>query len=203
MASFGGDRCESFHNLLWHLLMTDRVEEAKIAKVVMIAWALWCNRNEVRNGGKRKMGCKVIYWADTYLAEYTTAVEAPCVPATMVELSSFWTPLPAPLFKVNVDGVVFSTQGTVGISVIIRDKDGKVEAALSKKIIAPLGAMEVEAKAFEARILFAKDIGIQEFILEGDSIIIHTALCKTSNPPPLVEPVILGMHTLYRDFHWV
>lgn len=101
-------------------------------------------------------------------------------------MSSFWTPPLAPLFKVNVDGAVFSAQGTVGIGVIIRDEEGKVEAALSKKINALLSTVEAEAKAFEEGILFSKDIGIQEYILEGDSITIHRARCDTSHPPPSV-----------------
>lgn len=77
VVSFGEDRFESFHDLLWHLMMTDRMEEAKITKVVMIAWALWCNWNEVRNGGKRKTRREIINWADTYLVEYSVAIEAP------------------------------------------------------------------------------------------------------------------------------
>lgn len=78
-----------------------------------------------------------------------------------------------------------------------------MEAALSKTIMAPLGAIEAEAKAFEAGILFAKDIGIQEFILEGDSTIIYKALCETSSPPSFVELVIIGMYALCRDFRRV
>ena len=102
-----------------------------------------------------------------------------------------------------MDSAVFSSQGAVGIGVLIRDEEGRVEAALSKKIMAPLGAVEAEAKAFEAGILFAKDIGIQEFILEGDSTIIYKALCDTSSPPSAVEPVTIGMQALCRDFRRV
>nr|POF25455.1 hypothetical protein CFP56_15447 [Quercus suber] len=65
----GGEVCGSFHYFLWHLVMTDRVEETKIALIVTIAWALWCNRNEVRTGGKRKSGREITTWAATYLAE--------------------------------------------------------------------------------------------------------------------------------------
>ena len=43
---------------------------------------------------------------------------------------------------------------------LIRDDKGRVGAALCKKIGAPLGAMEAEAKALEAGLLFAKDIGL-------------------------------------------
>ena len=106
------------------------------------------------------------------------------------------------MFKANVDGAVFSALGAVGIGVIIQDEEGRVEAALSKRIKAPLGAIEAEAKAFEAGLLFAKDIGIQEVVLERDSII-YNALCEVSSPPSSVEPIIEGMHALCRDFRGV
>nr|POE66895.1 hypothetical protein CFP56_28318 [Quercus suber] len=69
--------------------------------------------------------------------------------------------------------------------------------------MAPLGAVEAEAKPFEVGLLSAKDIGIQEFVLEGDSTIIYKALCEISSPPSSVEPVIVGMHALCRDFRRV
>ena len=47
----------------------------------------------------------------------------------------------------------------------------RVIAALSKNIKAPLGPLDVEAKAFEASFQFAKDIVIHDFILECDSFI--------------------------------
>ena len=47
----------------------------------------------------------------------------------------------------------------------------RVIAALSKNNKAPLGPLDVEAKAFEASFQFAKDIGIHDFILECDSFI--------------------------------
>ena len=32
----------------------------KVALVATIAWAIWGNRNEVRNGGKRKSGYELV-----------------------------------------------------------------------------------------------------------------------------------------------
>ena len=88
----------------------------------------------------------------------------------------------------------------MGLGIIIRDDEGRMEEALSKKIFAPLGAMEAEAKAFEVGLLFAKDIGIQEFILAGDFFIVQRALYETSLPPSSAEPVIMGMHAFSKDF---
>ena len=63
--------------------------------------------------------------------------------------------------------------------------------------------MEAEAKAFEAGLLFAKDIGIQDLILKGDSITVHRAFCEMSTPPSSVGPVIEGMHTICKDLRYV
>lgn len=62
--------------------------------------------------------------------------------------------------KVNVDGAIFSSQKTAGIGVVIRNEDGCFRAALSKKIMAPLEAVEAEVKAFEAGLLLVKDLAI-------------------------------------------
>nr|POE82836.1 hypothetical protein CFP56_45650 [Quercus suber] len=65
------------------------------------------------------------------------------------------------------------------MGVVIRNERGNLIAALSKKLNEPLGAIEVEAKAFEVGFQFAKDMGIQEiFVMEVDpfTMIQHTGL---------------------------
>ena len=44
----------SFLDLLWKMMMLDDCEENILALVVTIAWSIWTNHNEVRNGGKKK-----------------------------------------------------------------------------------------------------------------------------------------------------
>lgn len=55
---------------------------------------------------------------------------------------------------------MLSVQKAMGIGIIIWVGEGRVEATIGKKIFAPLGAVEAKAKALEAGLLFAKDIGI-------------------------------------------
>ena len=55
---------------------------------------------------------------------------------------------------------------------IIRDSQGNFIASLSKKLYAPLGAIEAKAKAFEEGIVFAGDIGIKNFVVEDDCLAI-------------------------------
>ena len=80
----------------------------------------------------------------------------------------------------------------MGICAVIKDENGSVVAALSRKIYASLGAVEAEAKAFEMGLQFAKDVGVRDLILEGDSLNVYRALGLTS-PPPSVDVVIIGV----------
>ena len=106
-------------------------------------------------------------------------------------------------FNVSMDGAVFSKQKAIGVGVIIWDDKGRLKAAMTMKLHAPLGALEVEAKAFEVGMQFAKDVGIQDVVLEGDSIIINRALCELSTPPSSMAPIIEGILDLSKDFRRV
>ena len=66
-----------------------------------------------------------------------------------------WQPPKPPWYEANMDGAIFSQQKETGIGVVIRDHHGAVVAALSKKLKALLGAIEVEAKAMEEAVSFA------------------------------------------------
>ena len=102
-----------------------------------------------------------------------------------------------------MDRVVFSKQKATGVGVIIWDDRGRLKAVMTMKLHAPLGALEVEAKAFEVGMQFAKDVGIRDVVLEGDSIIINRALCELSTPPSSMAPIIEGILDLSKDFRRV
>ncbi|KAL4619928.1 hypothetical protein ACB092_06G116500 [Castanea dentata] len=92
------------------------------------------------------------------------AVEAIEVSNLVVEQITSWSPPPpltAGCLKVNVDGAIFSTQRMVRIGVVIRNEDGRFKAALSKKLMAPLGAMEAEKSPRLASVAVVI-IGMQE-----------------------------------------
>ena len=182
------------------MLNVERCDADEVAKVVCITWAMLHNRNVIRHGGKRRSGAKLVCWASLYMEEYKAANETLVGKARVTDGARSWTPPPEHVFKINVDGVVFVDQKEVGVGVIIRDEKGRLEAALSKKLPVPLGAMEAEAVAYEQGLLFARDIGIHNFIIEGDSLIIHLALCEVSNPPSSVAAVVQGMQEMCREF---
>ena len=59
---------------------------------------------------------------------------------------------------------------------VIRDHEGSVIGALSERIALPPSVEDVEALAGRRAIAFAKEIGLQEVIFEGDAEIIINSL---------------------------
>ena len=68
-----------------------------------------------------------------------------------------------------MDGAVFASQKMASVGVLIRDAEGRLTGACSKKIMAPLGAIEAEAKVVKVGLQLANDFSIQDFTLKGDS----------------------------------
>ena len=174
----------SFLDLLWFIVMVEQWDQSRVEKVVMVAWAIWQNRNEHRVGGKVKNGSAVIHGAMDYLLEY----QACCmkVEENRPSFVEHWIPPPPQHYKINVDGPVFGAQKAAGIGILIRDAEGSVVGACSKKINAPLGAMEVEAKALGAGVQFAKDLLIHDILLESDSLNLINDLLELK--PPHLHP---------------
>ena len=182
-------RC--FMDFLWFVLMEADWSNEDSAMAVSLVWTLWTHRNEVRHGGMRKNGRELFLRCQHYMEEYWAALILPLNHPQ--SLDSKWSPPQLPFYKVNVDGAVLGKQKEAGVGVVIRDHEGNFIAGLSKKFKAPLGDIAVEAKAFETGITFAKEVGILDFVLEGDSLTIVNALCEKTSAPSSVASLIYGI----------
>ena len=63
--------------------------------------------------------------------------------------------------------------------------------------------MEVKAKAFEASLEFARDIGVQDFILKGDSVVIFSVFSGFYTPLSSIASVVRGTVMACGSFGWV
>ena len=111
-----------------------------------------------------------------------------------------WTPPSPTCYKINVDDAVFKEQKMVGVGILIRDEEGQLVGACSKKIEAPLGAIEAEAKATELGLHFAKNMSIQDFTLESDSLTLINALRDLSPPPSSIAALVYSSVAVSHPF---
>lgn len=116
------------------------------------------------------------------MEEYYAVVDLVQTPSALATQVLSWIPPAALGFKINVDGATFSKQGTVGIAVVNRDAQGQVATALSKKVLAPLGVLNSEAKALE--------VGVQYVILKSDSLVLYYAVTRLAQPPSFVDLMV-------------
>ena len=172
----------------------------------MVAWKLWCNRNEIYHQGEAKTGLEMAHSAANYLQEFWSAIETH--EASTFDLvqplsdrqenlqNSDWVPSHSGQCKINVDGALFPTKKLAGNGVVIRDQQGKLLAALCRKIRAQMGALEVEAKAYKAGVLLARHLGLRNGVLEENSLIVSNALKQVVQPPTSIAATMEGIHVL-------
>ena len=72
--------------------------------------------------------------------------------------------------------------------------------ALCKKVAAPWGALEAKAKAAEAGILFAWDLGLRDIMVEGDSQLVMLALNGSGLPASVIQKVVEGSQRCLSHF---
>ena len=72
---------------------------------------------------------------------------------------------------------------------------------MCKQIHAPLGPLEVESKAVEVGLQFAKQLGVSDFTIEGDSLIASRVLSQFSSVLALIDVVIMGIRSATLEFH--
>ena len=66
-----------------------------------------------------------------------------------------------------------------------------------------MGAIEAEAKVVELGLMFARDLSIQDFILESDSLTLINALQDLSPPPLLVAALVFSSVAMSHSFRCV
>ena len=72
--------------------------------------------------------------------------------------------------------------------------------AMCKKCDLPLKALEVEAKAIEEGIIFARELSLKKVILESDAQVVVKSLSKESMAPSSIIMVIEGAKMSLRGF---
>ena len=151
-------------------------------------------------GGSGKPGRMILKTTLHLVEEYSAANDTRQGDKPGVGPAKIWKPPNPKWYKVNIDNAIFENWKKAGIGVVIRDEKGEVVTALSKLVNAPLGAVEIEAKAMEAGVVFARDVGIREAEFEGNSLIVCMALQRGEGAPSSIQNVLDGTMELVSGF---
>ncbi|XP_065623781.1 uncharacterized protein LOC136065048 [Quercus suber] len=166
--------------------------------VITVAWSMWFNRNAVRQGKARQTAATILQKVRLLLDEFQLANFQLSKP--VMHDRGQWTNPSPPWYKVNVDGAVSESQQASGVGVIIRDHGGLVAAALSKKVVCPLGPLEAKAKALEEAVDFAWDVGIRDAHFECDSKMVVDAVLGVSCSQASIYNIITGIGQKVQAF---
>ena len=145
--------------------------------LVVVAWAIWHNRNlrvfEAINQGAEQVWNHAV----SMLSDYKEAVKFCMLGPSDCEVS--WKKPQVEVFKINTDGAIANEGRPSSIGVVIRDSKGEAVAALCRVLPGCFLMDEIEALTVKAGILLARELDLHQVIVESDSLsIVQRILAK-------------------------
>lgn len=113
-----------------------------------------------------------------------------------LRVKGHWSPPRAGVFKINVDGALFTEHHCAGMGVMVRDCEGQAIAAGSRKLLGNFPVTMVEAMAVHFAMGFERDLGLQFVEVEGDSEEVINAL---NSNEVLLTPLGLIIEDIMTD----
>ncbi|XP_012844351.1 PREDICTED: uncharacterized protein LOC105964372 [Erythranthe guttata] len=142
---------------------------------LVVAWKAWDNRNLDMKGEKYLLSCELVTWSCNYLATFKAAQIRPNANLTQLHPSE-WIPPPLDVIKLNFDSALPIGEKILTISVVARNNEGTCMGWKVTRLDGNLRPVEGEALAALRAIVWAKEKGWENVILEGDCIQVINAL---------------------------
>ena len=194
-----------FIDLLSRFLQVTDDNSSKL--FICMVWGLWHQWNTLRIGLPSLSLDMIEPQATKLLQDFLNAQEDQSICNPMAPPNSLCPPS-SMSFKANFNGAVFNNSHSVDVGVVIRNRSGEVVAAMSECIPLPNSIVEVEAMACRRVMKFASEIGAQEVIFEGDSLIVIQALnnggaSEASYGNMIDDIIVLATHLSKVEFNHV
>jgi ribonuclease HI len=93
------------------------------------------------------------------------------------------------MWKINMDAAVDKAARKMGVGIVIRDAGGRIIAARAKQIPFIVDPLLAETIAAWHAISFGKEMGGDKVILEGDSLLVASALEKVDANDQLLADI--------------
>ncbi|KAL5807551.1 hypothetical protein ACOSQ3_030439 [Xanthoceras sorbifolium] len=141
----------------------------------MVVWRIWYRRNRWVHFKVAVPLCGVIDWAKSFLGELQAVKQPPgadsglCHSASSCLHPARWKKPDHGCYKHNSDASTDYPNKLVGLGAIIRNDQGLVMAASTRKIRAGISVDSAEALAVLSGIQLAHEAGIYPIVVESDS----------------------------------
>ncbi|KAA3482606.1 reverse transcriptase [Gossypium australe] len=142
------------------------IEACKVR--IIVYWVIWYNRNKIYHEGVREQVNEVVGFVNVYCVEI--AFMRDISKKAQAANSSEWKPSENDTIKINFDASFNQHMGRSCSRIIVQNKEDLVMAACTfpwENISDPVMA---EARACLQAIIMAKEMGFQEFCVEGDAL---------------------------------
>ncbi|KAK9699323.1 hypothetical protein RND81_08G167100 [Saponaria officinalis] len=97
----------------WMKRITEDTDEGETCRLIMLAWAIWNERNNVLHGGEQTEASIICSRATNFLCHYTNLMQKSGVcRVESDEREHHWKRPPKGMWKINVDGAVFKYKGS-------------------------------------------------------------------------------------------
>ena len=168
----------------------------------LTAWSVWNQRNRARIQEPATDLQQIAVAAKSSLDEFHRSIQRRDSQGRRAThtAQSHWRPPPREVVKVNFDGATCSLEKSSGVGVVVRDMNGLVLASCAKRIHQSVKAVEIEAMAAATALSFAKDLGFQRLILEGDSLEVIQALLERTETLTPTGLLLEDVRSLSQNF---
>ncbi|XP_059436514.1 uncharacterized protein LOC132169501 [Corylus avellana] len=160
--------------------LSERCSSDEMGLIATIAQCIWKRRNNVLHGGmfihpnrlihEAKEAHEMFLEANQKQDSLNEILREPGVDAEV------WRCPPPGFYKINWDVGMDERSNRLGVGVLIRDSFGEIIAARSLTIQTKQPPVIAEAMGAVYAAEFGRDTGVQDVILEGDSLIVVKAL---------------------------
>ncbi|KAF5465302.1 hypothetical protein F2P56_015322 [Juglans regia] len=152
--------------------LSEKLPKAELQVAGSITRLLWHRRNEVVHGKELRHPNSILHKAyeDTRLFKVAKNQVNPLGVNLCPEDKLSWKKPPDGKYKINWDAAINVSLGVLGIGAIIRDSQGMVLGTIRARRFISVSPFKAEAYAMLMAIIFCKDTGFTNIVLEGDSL---------------------------------
>lgn len=158
----------------------NKVGTEEVRRIMTIAWAIWFIRNKFVHDGEcvshSVTTSGFLRMVDDYRS-YAKSVFSCPVSHNRTISTARWSPPPMGIVKVNVDAHVIGGV-MVGMGTVIRDHEGKLLVAATKRLRVDWTAEMAEVAAARQGLLLARRLGYDKVWLECDALNVVRAIDK-------------------------